>query len=157
MDEEDGGTYVLFLRPGSSGTIRVGSLGEMELGPGLYAYVGSGFGPGGVEARLGRHLAGGDAVHWHVDYLRRRSTPAEAWLTRDPIRREHEWAAALSEMPRASVPMDGFGASDCSCPSHLVHFPRPPSLERFRRRAARKAGEAPAPIRRLADVGGTAG
>jgi len=157
MGEGDGGTYVLFLRPRSAGPVRVGSLGEMELRPGRYAYVGSGFGPGGVEARLDRHLRGDGAVHWHVDYLRRRATPVEAWLTRDPTPREHEWAAALSEMPASSVPLSGFGASDCTCSSHLFHFRRLPSPERFRRRAARKAGDEPAPMRRLADVGRAAG
>lgn len=146
---DPGGTYVLFLRPRIPGPVRVGSLGELELRPGSYAYVGSGFGPGGVKARLRRHLEGADAVHWHVDYLRRRSEPEEAWVTRDPERREHEWAAALAGLPGAEVPLTGFGSSDCSCTAHLFRFGRRPTLERFRRAAARQADGEPSRIRRV--------
>lgn len=156
-DDGDGGTYVLFLRPRSSGRVRVGSLGTLELRPGCYAYVGSGFGPGGVEARLRRHLEGGGAVHWHVDYLRRRSEPEEAWVTRDPERREHEWAAALAGLPEGEVPLPGFGSSDCACPTHLIHFGRRPPLERFRRAAARQAEDEPPEIRRVCGPGRPAG
>lgn len=135
----------------------MGSLGTLDLRPGYYAYVGSGFGPGGVEARLRRHLEGGGAEHWHVDYLRRRTEPAEAWSTRDPERREHEWAAALAGLPGADVPLSGFGSSDCSCTAHLFHFDRRPALERFRRAAARRAdGESP-PVRRVYGSGRPAG
>lgn len=129
----------------------------MELRPGCYAYAGSGFGPGGVEARLRRHLEGGDAVHWHVDHLRRRSEPVEAWVTGDPERREHEWAAALAALPGATVPVPGFGSSDCSCTAHLVHFDRRPRLERFRRAAVRQAAGDLAEIHRAFGSGRAGG
>ena len=49
------GTYVLVLRCSSNRTIRVGCLGSIRLRPGYYLYVGSGFGPGGLRARIDHH------------------------------------------------------------------------------------------------------
>lgn len=143
------GTYVLFLRPRGRGEVRVGRLGTLRLSPGRYAYVGSAFGPGGLEARLGRHVRGGERLHWHVDYLRRRCDPVGAWVTRDEEPREHRWARALSAAPGSRSPLPGFGASDCSCGTHLHHFEALPSLEAFRERAAAVGtGPAAAPVRR---------
>ncbi|MFB6241160.1 MAG: DUF123 domain-containing protein [Gemmatimonadota bacterium] len=126
----------------------------MDLVSGVYAYVGSAFGPGGLDGRLGRHWGGGGSVHWHVDYLRRRSSPEGAWITRDPTPREHDWAAALASTPGASIPVHGFGASDCDCPAHLFRFREPPALERFRERAEAEAAGEPDPVRRWTPAGG---
>lgn len=148
MPERESGTYVIFLRPDRRATVELGRLGTMELVPGVYAYVGSAFGPGGLNARLGRHWRGGENVHWHVDYLRSCSSPEEAWITRDPAPREHEWAAALASTPGGSLPVRGFGASDCDCPAHLFRFGELPALERFRERAADEAEGETGPVRR---------
>lgn len=144
------GTYLLFLRPLAEGRVRVGRLGTMELREGRYAYVGSAFGPGGVEARLGRHVRGEGSLHWHVDYLRRRCEPTEAWVSLDETPREHEWARALAAAPGSTVPLAGFGASDCGCASHLFRFAEVPSWEAFGERAADEAGpgEEPGPVLR---------
>jgi len=43
---------------------------RLALGPGLYVYVGSACGPGGLRARLARHLCGRRRrLHWHIDKL----------------------------------------------------------------------------------------
>ncbi len=43
-----------------------------SVGPGLVLYVGSAGGPGGLRARLSRHLAGEhDGCWWHVDCISR--------------------------------------------------------------------------------------
>jgi Uri superfamily endonuclease len=34
----------------------IGSLGEFDIIPGFYAYVGSAFGSGGLRSRIGHHL-----------------------------------------------------------------------------------------------------
>jgi len=39
------------------------------LEPGVYFYIGSARGPGGVLARLARHLVGEKRVWWHIDRL----------------------------------------------------------------------------------------
>ncbi|BES82251.1 hypothetical protein PABY_18180 [Pyrodictium abyssi] len=64
------GVYVLVfvLQEGYRGL--VGRRLEARLGPGAYAYVGSAWGPGGLRARLCRHLYGRRGrMHWHIDYL----------------------------------------------------------------------------------------
>ena len=43
----------------------------------------------------------------------------EAWVCHGRKRREHLWARFLSSMPGVSVPMPGFGSSDCDCEAHL--------------------------------------
>ena len=52
------GTYALGLRLDAHSTCRIGALGEYTLQPGNYIYVGSAWGPGGLAARLSRHLRG---------------------------------------------------------------------------------------------------
>ena len=126
------GTYVLWLQLGTSLCLPVGGLGPVELLAGHYAYVGSAFGPGGIAARLGRHLRTNKCRRWHVDHLSGVARPRAAWVSYDATRYEHRWAAVLAALPGARVPVTGFGASDCRCPSHLIWFRRPPSLHRFR-------------------------
>jgi Uri superfamily endonuclease len=135
------GTYVLWLRLPQPRTLRIGRLGNAVFAPGYYAYVGSAFGPGGVRSRLGRHLLGGDALRWHIDYLRQACHVHSAWVSHDARRLEHAWADALLALPGARPPLAGFGASDCHCDAHLAGFARRPSLAAFRQRL-----ETPRPV-----------
>lgn len=64
------GTYLLVLRSHGEATVQVGRWGPLAVRPGVYLYVGSAFGPGGVRARVGRHLRMRKKPHWHLDYLR---------------------------------------------------------------------------------------
>ena len=130
----DSGSYLLWLRADEAQSITVGALGEMAVPPGVYAYAGSAFGPGGVKARVGRHVRGEGALHWHVDYLRAVADLAAVWFTHDDARRECDWAEVLRDLPGADVPMDGFGASDCTCPAHLIRFDQQPDLQTVRDR-----------------------
>ena len=134
------GTYALLLRAAEEQSIEVGALKDMAVRPGTYVYVGSAFGPGGLRARVGRHVRGDGALHWHVDYLRAVTTLAVVWYTHDPERRECTWATILRSLPGAAIPLDGFGASDCPCPAHLVRFEAAPSVSTFR---TRLRGECP--------------
>lgn len=142
------GTYTLLLRAEAEQAIEVGALGVMTVRPGGYVYVGSAFGPGGVRARVRRHTRGDGARHWHVDYLRSGTTLEAVWYTHDPTRRECAWAAALRDMPEVQVPLEGFGASDCDCPSHLVAFPSTPPFAAFRDRVQDECPDH-APLRRV--------
>lgn len=122
----DPGTYALIYHCPRSVALRVGALGRIRLPAGFYVYTGSALGPGGLRARLARHIAGPARLHWHVDYLRARSRCVEIWLAAGAGRQEHLWAAALAEVADGLVPK--FGASDCRCPSHLFRFERRPHL-----------------------------
>jgi len=128
------GTYALLLRGEKKQEIEVGALGSMTVRSGVYVYVGSAFGPGGLRARVRRHVRGDGALHWHVDYLRAVTTPDAVWCTRDPEHRECAWASIVRSLPTATVPRAGFGASDCNCPAHLVRTESAPSLSAFRTR-----------------------
>jgi Uri superfamily endonuclease len=128
------GTYALLLRAEEAQPLEVGALGTMTVRPGWYVYVGSAFGPGGLRARVQRHARGDGALHWHVDYLRAVTTLEAVWSTHDPERRECMWATVLRNEDGARAPMDGFGASDCDCPTHLVAFDERPARSRFRKR-----------------------
>jgi Uri superfamily endonuclease len=112
--------------------IVVGKLGVLEAQPGYYLYVGSALGPGGLAARVGRHLRSEKPLRWHVDYLRAAADVEEVWYATGKSHRECRWASVLNSLPGASVPLVGFGASDCGCPSHLYFFNMPPSLAGFR-------------------------
>ncbi len=128
------GTYVLVLECAQPGDVVVGRLGRLEVREGYYVYIGSAFGPGGVRARVARHLRADIRRHWHVDYLRERARVVEVWYREEAVRREHEWAVAVGGMRAAEVARRGFGCSDCRCETHLFYFPRQPAVRAFRRR-----------------------
>lgn len=125
------GTYMLVLKANQTHIIRIGCLGEMQLRPGYYLYVGSAFGPGGVRSRVAHHCKSSKRLHWHIDYLKAAVSLSAVWYCYDPIRREQDWAQKLGSMPGLSVPLPGFGATDRKGASHLFYLPVPLSMERF--------------------------
>ena len=80
-----------------------------------------------------RHVSTAKRKRWHIDYLLDLAKPIEIWYTVGTEKQEHAWAKAIARMPGASVPMRGFGASDCRCESHLVYFVERPSARAFER------------------------
>ena len=126
------GTYVLVLSSRSTDLIQIGRLSALQLQSGSYIYVGSALGPGGVHARLAHHRKLSRRPHWHIDYLRAHTRVEEICYRLDTRRLEHVWAERISLAERASVPLVGFGSTDCRCESHLFFFARRPSRERFR-------------------------
>jgi len=138
------GAYVLELYLPQEASIVIGRLGERCFPAGAYLYLGSARGPGGLKGRLNRHLQPDKAgpLHWHIDYLRCiAQVRAIAYLVQQEIYPteplECLWSQALVQDPGSSVPLPGFGASDCrlGCPAHLIAFPGvgqggPPLLQR---------------------------
>jgi Uri superfamily endonuclease len=88
------GTYALVLRSLKSTSTQIGRRGGLRIVPGYYIYVGSAFGPGGVQARITRHCRKTKSKHWHIDYLREHVNPVFAWYSNEPIHLEHRWAQA---------------------------------------------------------------
>ena len=117
------GTYCLWLQLETPLRIPVGRIGELSLPPGLYAYAGSALGPGGLQARAGRHLRAEKPLRWHIDWLTVRIPVAAIWYRTGRERLECAWAQAILQAPGASIPLRGFGASDCACPAHLFAVP----------------------------------
>ncbi|MEK7755214.1 MAG: GIY-YIG nuclease family protein [Acidobacteriota bacterium] len=79
----DPGAYALMLRCRKEARVRVGGLGWMHLRRGFYVYLGSALGPGGVRARVARHLRPPARPHWHIDYLRANAAVEGVWCCYD--------------------------------------------------------------------------
>ena len=118
---------------GAATELETGRLGRIRFDPGCYAYVGSALGPGGLEARISRHLRCGKRRHWHIDYLLESADVVRIWTITGNQRLECTLARLFATFRGARV-VTGFGASDCNCVSHLVALPRVPSRDYIRRR-----------------------
>lgn len=127
------GTYALLVRLDRDTVLQVGRLGQRAFPASWYLYVGSALGPGGLRARLARHRRADKRFHWHIDYLLSHGALVANWQIASPIRLECAWANALHRLADASLPVPGFGASDCRCTAHLVRLPRRPSDAEVRR------------------------
>jgi Uri superfamily endonuclease len=92
-----------------------------RLSAGVYLYFGSANGPGGLRARVARHLRSEKRPRWHVDQLTAAAgdeARALAWVGGG----ECAWRAAV-QAAGAGVPVPGFGASDCrACRAHLLRL-----------------------------------
>lgn len=130
------GSYILWLSIPSAVRLPVGALGVMTFPAGLYGYVGSALGSGGVAARVARHLRRERRNHWHIDYLTGRYPVREVWFAHATERLEHQWAARLAATG-GTVISPGFGASDCHCAAHLLRFSAMPEFDRFSSRQDR--------------------
>lgn len=128
------GTYALVLRCDMPDRLDVGALGRIEIHPGYYIYVGSAMGPGGLRARVSRHLRRAGKCHWHIDYLRRKLPVLEIWYAEADATLEHDWAATIEACDLASIPVPRFGSSDCRCESHLFHCSGTTSLDHLQER-----------------------
>jgi Uri superfamily endonuclease len=101
--------------------ISVGSLGSRRYHRGVYAYVGSAL--AGVEQRVRRHKSQKKRLRWHIDYLLANADIlATVAIPGDRKEVECGIVRALQRCEGASIPVPGFGSSDCGCDSHLLYF-----------------------------------
>jgi Uri superfamily endonuclease len=132
----EAGAYALLIAIQAPLAVKAGE-NSATLAPGLYLYCGSARGPGGLAARIARHMRKEKRAHWHVDQLTRSGSVLGAFVF--PGGDECALNAALEALP---TPLKGFGSSDCRrCRSHLrfwskgLRLPRelkaekPPRLE----------------------------
>ena len=131
MAKAEPGTYALLLKLDKQERITVGKLGPFDFPAGYYLYVGSALGPGGLQARLARHRRDSKQFHWHIDYLLQRAQLVEVWSVASEEKLECEWGEVARRLSGAQVPVQGFGSSDCRCPTHLVYFNARPDREEF--------------------------
>ena len=124
------GTYALVVALDRSHNISIGRRGRSYFPAGFYVYVGSALGPGGLRARVARHLRNEKRLHWHIDYLlgAQRARVTRVWAVPSAISLECHWADALMQQPGASIVLPRFGSSDCNCLAHLIGFDRLPDL-----------------------------
>jgi len=116
------GSYALVINLATDVMLPIDRLNKPEMLAGRYIYAGSANGPGGLRARLARHLKASKAIRWHVDYLTTVAGGDE--LAALPGANECAIVAALSSVDGVSFPHPGFGSSDCkNCRSHLLCVP----------------------------------
>ncbi len=119
------GVYALLLRVDGEAVVTVGALGRLRLRRGFYVYIGSARGPGGLAARVGRHLSEEKRVRWHIDYIL--AAPAvrvEAVVYAESRGPECVLTRSLEERG-FTHPAKRLGASDCKagCKSHFLACP----------------------------------
>jgi Uri superfamily endonuclease len=122
------GAYVLVIELTAPFALDHASLPRARLLPGRYAYCGSAYGPGGLKARIARHLRRDKPIRWHVDHLTKAGRIVDVQAV--PGGRECDLLRLLLAQHGTSVPVPGFGSSDCRrCPAHLVALPPHGGLE----------------------------
>ena len=127
MLKAEGGTYILALQCARRVRIQVGRWRSVDFAAGYYLYVGSAFGPGGIRARVARHIREDKSLRWHIDYLRNACFVQAVLLHYGDRRLEHDWAQKLLCSDKF-MPVDGFGCTDCSCSSHLFYTGKEPDV-----------------------------
>lgn len=116
------GAYGLLIRLPRRFSGPVGALGPVALPAGRYLYLGSAHGPGGLPARLRRHLRADKRLHWHVDHLTGAGRVERVFVL--PGGCECDLVDSALQLPDVTVPVAGFGSSDCRrCASHLLAVP----------------------------------
>ncbi len=140
------GTYLLLMKWDEDLPLS-GRFRGHTLPPGHYLYAGSARGPGGLRARLSRHLKRRKKIRWHVDQLTTRSGFICALPFPDAPEPAHKLQSGAEHQPEPvpppepesntsecqlaslllnagfSHPLPGFGSSDCSsCNSHLLRW-----------------------------------
>ncbi|WP_236725602.1 GIY-YIG nuclease family protein [Candidatus Reidiella endopervernicosa] len=124
---EDSGAYRLTLQLDQAATITVGRLGSFAFKAGQYAYIGSA--KRALSKRVARHqrLAAKKSgkLHWHIDYLM--SHPDCHMIKQELFEagKECEISAAMARRRGVTIPVEGFGATDCraGCKTHLYKLP----------------------------------
>lgn len=117
------GAYVLFVELDRPLALCETSLRSEGLAPGCYVYCGSAHGPGGLGGRLRRHLRPDKPLRWHVDHLTAAGRTFALGLA--PGGQECVLVDGLGRRPGVTVPLAGFGSSDCArCLAHLLRIER---------------------------------
>ena len=117
----DTGAYAILIRLSRPLNTAIGALGAVKLPRGEYLYLGSAYGPGGLRARIKRHLRTEKRPHWHVDHLTMVGNVIAVLAV--PGGRECGLVNRALDHAGVTAPIAGFGSSDCHrCPAHLLRI-----------------------------------
>ncbi len=117
------GACMLFIELEVALALPATSRGSRTLAPGRHAYCGRAYRPGGLRARLRRHLKHEKARRWHIDHLTTAGRIFALGLV--PGGQECALVDGFGRQRGVEVPLAGFGSSDCaSCPAHLLRIGR---------------------------------
>ncbi len=118
------GAYILILILREGRVLDIGSLGRHTLAPGFYTYTGSAM--GGFMQRVNRYFYPISRSRWHIDCLVRQARIERVLFLPSRERLECRINAAIQRMIRPTVPVPGFGSSDCQCAAHLFRYEEHP-------------------------------
>ncbi len=130
------GNYTLIIFLNAPIYLKMARHGRVKLDKGYYAYTGSALGHGAVSLRrrVARHFRKEKKKHWHIDYLLANNTARITAVVAAPSmdNKECEISSLIRNIEGATVPITGFGASDCkhSCRSHLIRLVENNNLEK---------------------------
>ncbi len=110
------GVYILLIKNREDRYIQIGKLRNIFFKRGFYVYVGSAL--NGLEQRINRHLRIDKKLHWHIDYLLRKSEIISVFYKETKSQEECKIANIFQEKLEL---IPGFGCSDCKCKSHLFY------------------------------------
>lgn len=116
--DENHSLYAVHLDLKEDIEIPIGKLGTYHFPKGAYIYVGSA--KKAIVHRLNRHKKIEKPKRWHIDYLRPYCEITKI-ITYEGEVGECRLAEKLRKEVTGILPIKGFGASDCHCPSHLIH------------------------------------
>lgn len=111
------GVYLVFFQIFEDKEIDIGALGTINFPAGIYVYTGSG--RNSVEKRIERHFSTEVNSFWHIDYFSKEAEPLDYFILPETSDYECFMAGKLDEW---CEPVEGFGASDCVCDSHLFRL-----------------------------------
>lgn len=118
---KNSGLYKIFMFMPDTKEIKVGKLGSFVFKKGYYIYIGSA--KNALQARVSRHLSKRKKMHWHIDYFLKNAFVTKTILYYEPEMTECMLNKKTFESyANAFYPVQGFGASDCDCISHLIYL-----------------------------------
>lgn len=116
--------YAIAIKLTDKAAVTLSGRSPIALPAGRYLYCGSAKGPGGLKARLSRHMRRGKSLRWHVDQLTEPGLVIGSWIF--PGGEECELVRMCSHL---SAPIAEFGSSDCAtCCGHLLQWPNDAEL-----------------------------
>lgn len=96
-------------------SIQIGKLAKVRFEKGEYLYVGSA--QNSLEKRIQRHLKKHKKKFWHIDYLLSNENVEIKKVFCFP--QEQDECGLAKSISNYGKPINNFGSSDCTCPSHL--------------------------------------
>jgi Uri superfamily endonuclease len=113
------GIYILLIKISRTAKAKIGSLGEITLPKGTYAYVGSA--QNSLEKRIARHKSKNKKIFWHIDYVLalKCAKIIKVFCKKAGKAEECKTARKLS---KTGTSVKNFGCSDCKCESHFFRI-----------------------------------